>query len=151
MQVLPPIYSCSSWYLKRSEVAQSCPTLCDPMDYSLPGSSIHGIFQARVLEESPAFGFPLILTQVGQRGIIIRDLGRQQWLATGTQVARTWPRVCCQHKTSGHCSHGGSRNTNWGCCGYLKSPTKTPKTLETGAQLSNINSHPMFSDLKKYW
>ena len=33
-----------------SEVAPSCPTLCDPMDYSLPGSSIHGIFQARVLE-----------------------------------------------------------------------------------------------------
>ena len=29
---------------------QSCPTLCDPMDCSLPGSSIHGIFQARVLE-----------------------------------------------------------------------------------------------------
>ena len=34
----------------ESEVAQSCPTLCDPMDCSLPGSSIHGIFQARVLE-----------------------------------------------------------------------------------------------------
>ena len=33
-----------------SEVAQSCPTLCDPMDCSLPRSSIHGIFQARVLE-----------------------------------------------------------------------------------------------------
>ena len=32
------------------EVAQSCLTLCDPMDYSLPGFSIHGIFQARVLE-----------------------------------------------------------------------------------------------------
>ena len=32
------------------EVAQSCPTLCDPMDCSLSGSSIHGIFQARVLE-----------------------------------------------------------------------------------------------------
>jgi len=31
----------------ESEVAQSCPTLCDPMDCSLPGSSIHGIFQAR--------------------------------------------------------------------------------------------------------
>ena len=29
---------------------QSCPTLCDPMDYSLPGSSVHGILQARVLE-----------------------------------------------------------------------------------------------------
>ena len=35
---------------KESEVAQSCPTLCNPMNYSLPGSSIHGIFQARVLE-----------------------------------------------------------------------------------------------------
>ena len=32
------------------EVSQSCPTLRDPMDYSLPGSSVHGIFQARVLE-----------------------------------------------------------------------------------------------------
>ena len=36
--------------VKWSEVAQSCPTLCDPMDCSLPGSSVHGIFQARVLE-----------------------------------------------------------------------------------------------------
>ena len=34
----------------ESEVAQSRPTLSDPMDCSLPGSSIHGIFQARVLE-----------------------------------------------------------------------------------------------------
>ena len=33
-----------------SEVAQSCPTLSNPMDCSLPGSSAHGIFQARVLE-----------------------------------------------------------------------------------------------------
>ena len=34
----------------ESEVAQSCLTLGDPMDCSLPGSSVHGIFQARVLE-----------------------------------------------------------------------------------------------------
>ena len=34
----------------ESEVTQSCPTLCDPMDCSLPDSCIHGIFQARVLE-----------------------------------------------------------------------------------------------------
>ena len=34
----------------ESEVAQSCPTPSDPMDYSLPGSSVHGTFQARVLE-----------------------------------------------------------------------------------------------------
>ena len=35
---------------KWSEVAQSCLTLCDPMDCSLPGSSVHGILQARILE-----------------------------------------------------------------------------------------------------
>ena len=34
----------------EGEVAQSCPTLCNPMDSSQPGSSIHGIFQARILE-----------------------------------------------------------------------------------------------------
>ena len=34
----------------ESDVAQSCPTPSDPMDCSLPGSSVHGIFQARVLE-----------------------------------------------------------------------------------------------------
>ena len=34
----------------ESEVIQSCLTLSDPIDFSLPGSSIHGIFQARVLE-----------------------------------------------------------------------------------------------------
>ena len=34
----------------ESEIAQLCPTLCNPMDCSLQGSSIHGIFQVRVLE-----------------------------------------------------------------------------------------------------
>ena len=36
--------------VKKSEVVQSCPIFCDPMDCNLPGSSVHGIFQARVLE-----------------------------------------------------------------------------------------------------
>ena len=40
----------SKLFPKTNEVAQSCPTLCDPMDCNLPGSSIHGICQARVLE-----------------------------------------------------------------------------------------------------
>ena len=40
-----------SWKWKWSpSVAQSCPTLCDPGDCSLPGSSVHGILQARILE-----------------------------------------------------------------------------------------------------
>ena len=36
--------------LLESEVAQLCPTLCNPMVWSLPGSSVHGIVQARTLE-----------------------------------------------------------------------------------------------------
>ena len=54
------IYFCFTDYVKachsfcvsesESEVLQLCPTLCDPMDCSPPGSSVHGIFQARVLE-----------------------------------------------------------------------------------------------------
>ena len=32
------------------KLLQSCPALCDPIDYSLPGSSVHGILQARILE-----------------------------------------------------------------------------------------------------
>ena len=35
---------------KENEVTQSCPTVCDPVDCSLPGSSVHGILQARILE-----------------------------------------------------------------------------------------------------
>ena len=35
---------------RMCSAAQSCPTLCNPEDYSLPGSSVHGIFQARILE-----------------------------------------------------------------------------------------------------
>ena len=44
------LYSIYFIYAKWSEVTQTCLTLCDPMDSSLPGSFIHGIFQARVLE-----------------------------------------------------------------------------------------------------
>ena len=45
---------------ERSEVAQSCQTLCDPMDCGLPGFSVHGIFQTRVPEWVP---FPSPLKQ----------------------------------------------------------------------------------------
>ena len=61
----------------ESEVAQSCPTLSDPMDYSLPGSSVHGIFQAGVLEWG-AIAFSIQNVQVGlipemQRSLIIKE------------------------------------------------------------------------------
>ena len=40
----------SPMHESESEVTQSCPTLCDPMDCTLPGYSVHGILQARILE-----------------------------------------------------------------------------------------------------
>ena len=51
----------------ESEVAQSCPTLSDPMDCSLPGSSVHGFFQERVLE----WGAIAFLNDAGGVGIQI--------------------------------------------------------------------------------
>ena len=47
------------------EVAQSCPTVRNPMDCSLPGSSVHGIFQARVLEWG-AIAFSTAVVQITQ-------------------------------------------------------------------------------------
>ena len=57
----------------ESEVAQSYPTLCDPMDCSPPGSSIHGIFQARVVEWG-AIAFSGLFTISFQRAIIQSSL-----------------------------------------------------------------------------
>ena len=65
----------------ESEVTQSCPTLSDPMDCSLPGASVHGIFQATVLEwVAIAFSMkPLTTFQIS----LISDLGvgvsKAQW------------------------------------------------------------------------
>ena len=58
--------------MRGSEVAQSCPTLSDPMDCSLPGSSAHGIFWERVLEKGALeeYNFSLQKTAVGMVGYI---------------------------------------------------------------------------------
>ena len=54
----------------ESEVAQSCPTLSDPMDCSLPGSSVHGICQAGVLEWGAiAFSYAC----AGNHSVIVAD------------------------------------------------------------------------------
>ena len=59
----------------KSEVTQSCPTLCDPMDCSPPGPSIHGIFQATVLEWV-AISFSRGSSQPRNRTQISRTAGR---------------------------------------------------------------------------
>ena len=55
----------------QSEVAQLCPTLRDPMDCSPPGSSIHGIFQARVLEWG-AIAFSGVPHELTEKIIILK-------------------------------------------------------------------------------
>ena len=60
----------------ESEVAQSCPTLSNPMDSSLPGSSIYGIFQARVLELGAiAEGQKANMVCIKREGYNCRQLG----------------------------------------------------------------------------
>ena len=48
--ISPEPHPQTTGWMHACSVAQSCLTLCDSMDYSLPGSSVHGIFQARILE-----------------------------------------------------------------------------------------------------
>ena len=61
--------------MTESEVSQSCPTLCDPMDCSLPGSSVHGIFQARILEWA-AISFSRRSSQPRVRTQVFHIVGR---------------------------------------------------------------------------
>ena len=67
----------------ESEVAQSCPTLRDPMDCSLPGSSIHGLCQARVLEWG-AIVIPVAIITVSS--IHSHQLRRWHNFSAGTQT-----------------------------------------------------------------
>ena len=73
------------------EVAQSCPTLCDPMDCSLPGSSDHGIFQARVLEWVAIF-FSRGSSQPRYRTRVSSSTGRRFTVWATREALR---RFCC--------------------------------------------------------
>ena len=66
----------------QSEVTQSCPTLSDPMDCSPPGSSVHGIFQARVLEWGAITTVPILL----ERTLKNSD-DKQKWKEATQQTA----------------------------------------------------------------
>ena len=61
---------------KEHEVAQSCPPLCDPMDCSPPGSSVHRIFQARILGWV-AISFSSGSSQLGEQTWVSRIAGRR--------------------------------------------------------------------------
>ena len=73
----------------ESEVTQLCLTLRDPMDCSLPGSSVHGIFQARVLEElpfpSPEMFIYLLDTILNSSMAEVRLIQNEAWHKDGCQ------------------------------------------------------------------
>ena len=75
--------------MKKSEVSQLCLTLCDLMACSLPGSSVHGIFQARALEwVAISFSNP-------EKTMIQKDTYTPVFIATLFTIARTWKQPQC--------------------------------------------------------
>ena len=88
-----------SIYLPRSEseVAQPCPTLCNPIDDSLPGSSIHGIFQERVLEWG-AISFSRGSSQLRDRTQVSCTVGRHFTIWATREVICLEKSVKIDHK-----------------------------------------------------
>ena len=74
----------------QSEVAQLYPTLSDPVDCSLLGSSVHGIFQARVLEWG-AIAFSTMDVSLGKLWEMVKD--REAWHPSVHGVANSWIRL----------------------------------------------------------
>ena len=82
----------------ESEVTQSCPTLCDPMDCSPPGSSVHGIFQARVLEwVAIAFSTMIYIRECSAYVFLweLKDTCTPMFSATLFTMAKTWKQPKC--------------------------------------------------------
>ena len=89
----------------ESEITQSCPTPSDPMDCSPPGSSVHGIFQARVLEwgaiafsDTSLQGSQMVSTlNSNQAFLLIREVGifsSKQSPALAAKPLLWWPSLC---------------------------------------------------------
>ena len=104
--------------LKWSEVAQSCPTLSNPMDCSPPGFSVHGIFQARVLEWG-AIAF-------SNEGFFLKKPGKGQFSFQSQRKAmKRMLKLLhnCTHLTCWEGLGAGGEGDNRGWDGWMASPT----------------------------
>ena len=102
------------WGLHMSEVAQSCLTLCDPMDYSLPGFSVRGIFQAKILEQV-AISFSRRSSWPRDWTWVSHTVGRCFTIWATREVQRRWV------------SHNTCSNMNE-CCIILSERSQTQKS-----------------------
>ena len=100
------------------QVVPSCPNLCDPMDCSLPGSSVHGIFQARVLEWV-AISFSRGSSWPRDRTRISHIVGRCFTVWVMREELTHWKRPWCWERWRA----GGERD-NRGWDGWMASPTQ---------------------------
>ena len=97
----------------ESEVAQSCPTLSEPMDCSLSGFSMHGILQARVLEWG-TIAFSDLFNSSHHLQLSMRALLKKQLLLLLSRFSHV--RLCATPQTAAHqasLSLGFSRQEHW--------------------------------------
>ena len=91
-----PVNICTCFLAQFSSVSQLCPTLCNPMDCSPPGASVHGIFQARILEWvaiSSSRGCLLRNLYAGQQATFRTGHGKTDWFKIGKEYVKA---VYCQ-------------------------------------------------------
>ena len=119
--------------------AQLCLTLCDPMDYRPPGSSIHGIFQARILE--------WVATSCSRGSSRPRDWTQVSWVAgrPATEPPGKPPSIChllCQRgefSTRSDCILDYKYCGFWGFCPVFLAGGRTPRSLSLQAQLQQCD------------
>ena len=118
---------------KRKKVAQSCPTLCDPMDCSLPGSSVHGIFQASGKE-------PVCKSRRERRGSIPGS-GRSPRGGRGSPLQSSCLENPMDTGAWGGCSP-------WGRKGQDREPTHTHRQAGCVVRLSSLAFFSLLQSFK---
>ena len=127
----------------ESEVTQSCPTLCDPMDCSLPGSSAPGIFQARVLEwVAIAFSATIGYSRTYIFVFIIEFTGNSKtgWKTVIELKAESESMTAREKLIHLQVSYGfNSRGGPGGCCAQKLWPWPCPKQRKAMTVILFIN------------